>query len=71
MIKPKFLGKNQLIMKELIATATHPTNNRQVAICTTLNVMHIVVSYDGKMVSWSLEEMVKASVDMIDKQESK
>ena len=69
MIKPEILDKNQLIMRELIGTATNEENGEKIEISRSLNGMSIIVRYKGESVIWSVREMVEKSVDLIDKQD--
>lgn len=69
MIKPEILDKNQLIMRELIGTATHQFNGEKIEISRSLDGMSIIVRYKGESVIWSVRDMVEKSVDLIDKQD--
>lgn len=69
MIKPEFLEKNQLIMREIIATGTNEENDKEITICRSLNGMSIIVEYNGQKAVWSVKDMVEASVNLIDKLE--
>lgn len=66
MIKPEILEKNQLIMRELIGTATHEENGEKIEISRSLNGMGIIVRYKGKYVIWSVKDMVEKSIELID-----
>ena len=69
MIKPEILDKNQLIMRELIGTATHEENGEKIEISRSISGMSIIVRYKGESVIWSVRDMVEKSVDLIDKQD--
>ena len=45
MIKPRILDKNQLIMRELIGTATHEENGEKIEISRSVNGMSIIVGW--------------------------
>ena len=66
MIKPRILDKNQLIMRELIGTATHEENDEKIEISRSLNGMGIIVRYKGKYVIWNVKDMVEESIEIID-----
>ena len=66
MIKPEILDKNQLIMRELIGTATHEENGEKIEISRSLNGMSIIVEYKGETVIWSVRDMVEESIELID-----
>lgn len=66
MIKPEILDKKQLIMRELIGTATHEENGEKIEISRSLNGMGIIVRYKGESVIWSVREMVEKSIELID-----
>lgn len=66
MIKPEILDKNQLIMRELIGTATHEENGEKIEISRSLNGMSIIVRYKGESVIWSVRDMVEKSIELID-----
>ena len=66
MIKPEILDKNQLIMRELIGTATHEENGEKIEISRSLNGMSIIVEYKGETVIWSVRDMVEESIKLID-----
>lgn len=66
MIKPEILDKNQLIMRELIGTATHEENGEKIEISISLNGMSIIVRYKGESVIWSVKDMVEKSIELID-----
>ena len=66
MIKPEILDKNQLIMRELIGTATNEKNGEKIDICRSLNGMSIIVGYKGESVIWSVRDMVEKSIELID-----
>ena len=66
MIKPEILDKNQLIMRELIGTATHEENGEKIEISRSLNGMGIIVRYKGKSVIWNVKDMVEKSIEIID-----
>ena len=66
MIKPEILDKKQLIMRELIGTATHEENGEKIEISRSLNGMSIIVRYKGKSVIWSVRDMVEKSIELID-----
>ena len=59
MIKPKILEKNQLIMRELIGTATNEENGEKIG-------MSIIVRYKGESVIWDIRDMVEKSIELID-----
>ena len=69
MIKPEILDKNQLIMRELIGTATHEENGEKIEISRSLNGMSIIVGYKGKSIIWNVKDMVEKSIELIDKQD--
>ena len=48
MIKPRILDKNQLIMRELIGTATHEENGEKIEISRSLNGMSIIIRCKGE-----------------------
>ena len=64
MIKPEILDKNQLIMRELIGTATHEAN--KIEISRSISGMSIIVGYKGKSIIWSVRDMVEKSIELID-----
>lgn len=66
MIKPEILDKKQLIMRELIGTATHEENDEKIEISRSLNGMGIIVRYKSKYVIWSVRDMVEKSIELID-----
>ena len=66
MIKPEILDKNQLIMRELIGTATHQFNGEKIEISRSLDGMSIIVRYKGESVIWSVKDMVEKSIELID-----
>ena len=66
MIKPEILDKNQLIMRELIGTATHEENGEKIEISRSISGMSIIVRYKGESVIWSLSDMVEKSIELID-----
>ena len=66
MIKPEILDKNQLIMRELIGTATNEENGEKIEISRSLNGMSIIVRYKGESVIWSVRDMVEKSIELID-----
>ncbi len=66
MIKPEILDKNQLIMRELIGTATNEENDEKIEISRSLNGMGIIVRYKGKYVIWNVKDMVEKSIELID-----
>lgn len=66
MIKPEILEKNQLIMRELIGTATHEENGEKIEISRSLNGMSIIVRYKGESVIWDIRDMVEKSIELID-----
>ena len=69
MIKPEILDKNQLIMRELIGTATNEENGEKIEISRSLNSMGIIVRYKSKYVIWSVKDMAEKSIELIDKQD--
>ena len=66
MIKPEILDKNQLIMRELIGTATNEENGEEIEISRSLNGMRIIVRYKGESVIWDIRDMVEKSIELID-----
>lgn len=66
MIKPEILDKNQLIMRELIGTATHEENGERIEISRSINGMSIIVRYKGESVIWNVIDMVEKSIELID-----
>ena len=66
MIKPRILDKNQLIMRELIGTATNEENGEKIEISRSLNGMNIIVRYKGESVIWDIRDMVEKSIELID-----
>lgn len=66
MIKPEILDKNQLIMRELIGTATNQWNGEKIEISRSLNGMSIIVRYKGESVIWDIRDMVEKSIELID-----
>lgn len=66
MIKPEILDKNQLIMRELIGTATHEENGEKIEISRSINGMSIIVRYKDESVIWSVIDMVEKSIELID-----
>lgn len=66
MIKPEILDKNQLIMRELIGTATHEENGEKIEISRSISGMSIIVRYKGESVIWSLKDMAEKSIELID-----
>lgn len=66
MIKPEILDKNQLIMRELIGTATNEENGEKIEISRSLNGMSIIVGYKGESVIWNVKDMVEKSIEIID-----
>lgn len=71
MIKPEILDKNQLIMRELIGTATNEENGEKIEISRSLNGMSIIVGYKGESVIWSVIDMVEKSIELIDGEDSR
>lgn len=71
MIKPEILDKNQLIMRELIGTATHEENGEKIEISRSLNGMSIIVRYKGESVIWDIRDMVEKSIELIDGEDTK
>ena len=69
MIKPEILEKNQLIMRELIGTATHEENGEKIEISRSLNGMSIIIGYKGESVIWDVKDMAEKSIELIDKQD--
>ena len=67
MIKPEILDKNQLIMRELIGTATNEENGEKIEISRSISGMSIIVRYKGESVIWNIKDMVEKSIDLIDK----
>ena len=70
MIKPEILDKNQLIMRELIGTATNQWNGEKIEISRSLNGMSIIVRYKGESVIWDIRDMVEKSIELIDGMDS-
>lgn len=70
MIKPEILDKNQLIMRELIGTATHEENGEKIEISRSLNGMSIIVRYKGESVIWNVKDMAEKSIEIIDDKDS-
>lgn len=66
MIKPEILDKNQLIMRELIGTATHEENGEKIEISRSINGTSIIVRYKDESVIWSVIDMVEKSIELID-----
>lgn len=66
MIKPEIIDKNQLIMREIIGTATHQENGEKIEISRSLNGMSIIVGYKGESVIWNIQDMVYKSIELID-----
>lgn len=66
MIKPEILDKNQLIMRELIGTATHEDSGEKIEISRSLNGMSIIVRYKGESVIWKIRDMVEETIELID-----
>lgn len=66
MIKPEILDKNQLIMRELIGTATNEENGEKIEISRSINGMSIIVRYKGESVIWDIRDMVEKSIELID-----
>ena len=66
MIKPEILEKNQLIMRELIGTATHEENGEKIEISRSLDGMSIIVRYKGESVIWNIRDMVEETIELID-----
>ena len=66
MIKPEILDKNQLIMRELIGTATHEENGEKIEISRSINGKSIIVRYKDKSVIWSVIDTVEKSIELID-----
>nr|DAW41032.1 MAG TPA: hypothetical protein [Caudoviricetes sp.] len=66
MIKPRILDKNQLIMRELIGTATYEENGEKIEISRSINGMNIIVRYKGESVIWDIRDMVEKSIELID-----
>ena len=69
MIKPEILDKNQLIMREMIGTATHEENGEKIEISRSINGMSIIVRYKGKSVIWNIQDMVYKSIELIDSED--
>ena len=66
MIKPEILDKNQLIMRELIGTATNEENGEKIEISQSIFGMSIIVGYKGESVIWNVKDMVEKSIELID-----
>lgn len=66
MIKPRILDKNQLIMRELIGTATHEENGEKIEVSRSLNGMSIIIRYKCESVIWDIRDMVEKSIELID-----
>ena len=66
MIKPEILEKNQLIMRELIGTATNEENGEKIEISKSIFGMSIIVGYKGESVIWNVKDMVEKSIELID-----
>ena len=66
MIKPEILDKNQLIMREIMGTATNEENGEKIEISRSLNGMSIIVRYKGESVIWNVRDMVEKSIELID-----
>lgn len=66
MIKPKILDKNQLIMRDLIGTATNEENGEKIEISRSIFGMSIIVGYKGESVIWNINDMVEESIEIID-----
>ena len=66
MIKPEILDKNQLIMRELIGTATNEENGKKIEISKSIFGMSIIVGYKGESVIWNIRDMVEESIEIID-----
>ena len=66
MIKPEILDKNQLIMRELIGTATNEENGEKIEISRSISGMSIIVRYKGESVIWNIKDMVEKSIELID-----
>ena len=66
MIKPEILDKNQLIMRELIGTATNEENGEKIEISKSIFGMSIIVGYKGESVIWNIKDMVEKSIELID-----
>lgn len=69
MIKPEIIDKNQLIMREIIGTATHQENGEKIEISRSLNGMSIIVGYKGESVIWNIQDMVYKSIELIDSED--
>ena len=66
MIKPEILDKNQLIMRELIGTATHEENGEKIDIYRSLNGMSIIIGYKCESIIWDVKDMAEKSIELID-----
>ena len=66
MIKPVILEKKQLIMREIIGTATNEENGEKIEISRSINGMSIIVRYKDESVIWSVIDMVEKSIELID-----
>ena len=66
MIKPEILEKKQLIMREIIGTATNEENGEKIEISRSINGMSIIVRYKDESVIWSVIDMVEKSIELID-----
>jgi len=66
MIKPEIIDKNQLIMREIIGTATNEENGEKIEISRSISGMSIIVRYKGESVIWDIRDMVEKSIELID-----
>ena len=69
MIKTEILEKNQVVAKMQFGRVVHQWNGERIDICRSMDGTNIFVEYKGKIVCWSVKDMIKKSIELIDKQD--
>ena len=71
MIKTRILDKNQVVAKMQFGRAVHQWNGEIIDICRSMDGMNIFVEYKEKIVCWSVKDMIKKSIELIDGEDLK
>ena len=66
MIKTRILDKNQVVAKMQFGRAVHQWNGEIIDICRSMDGTNIFVEYKEKIVCWSVKDMIKKSIELID-----
>lgn len=71
MIKQRILDKNQVVVKKQFGTVVHQWNGEKINIYRSMDCMNIFVEYKEKIVCWSVKDMIKKSIELIDGEDLK